>query len=187
MAGLLAGGLTFLVVPVGPAFADHDHGRGAGHQAERAAGPRADEAAVDWPAVPAGGTPGAATGAATAAATALTEDTDANDGGTPDNVADAGDDQHPSGRDRSVEPGGSGNQGRSPSDPDAGGNGGADKPGGPGGDDLADQDGNNGCGNDDDFEDDNNGNCRKRSPTPAGDSGGQPGGGQPGGGGQPAV
>ena len=69
--------------------------------------------------------------------------------------------------DRSVENGGSGNQGNAQSDPDDDGNGpdrsngGADKPGGPGGDDLADQDGNNGCGNDDDFEDDNEGHCRR--------------------------
>ena len=90
---------------------------------------------------------------------AFTEDTDTNDGGTPNNVVDDGDNQHPSGRDRSVEPGGSGNQGNSPSDPDGDSNGGPDKPNGPGGVDLADQDGNNGCGNDDDFEDDNNGNC----------------------------
>jgi hypothetical protein len=74
---------------------------------------------------------------------------------------------HPSGKDRSVEPGGSGTQGRSESDPDDDGhgpdrsNGGPDKPGGSGGVDLSDQDGNNGCGNDDDFEDDNEGWCGK--------------------------
>ncbi len=95
----------------------------------------------------------------------VTEDDDDNDGGTPNNVVDDGDNRHPSGKDRSVEHGGSGNQGNSASDPDDDGNGpdrsngGADKPGGPGGVDLADQDGNNGCGNDDDFEDDNEGNC----------------------------
>jgi hypothetical protein len=88
-----------------------------------------------------------------------TEDDDTNDGGTPNNVADDGDNRHPSGKDRSVEHGGSGNQGKSASDPDGMTNGGADKPNGPGGIDKADQDGNNGCGNDDDFEDDNNGNC----------------------------
>jgi hypothetical protein len=94
-----------------------------------------------------------------------TEDNDTNDGGTPNNVPDEGDNQHPSGKDRSVEPGGSGDQGRSPSDPDDDGrgpdrsNGGPDKPNGSGGVDLADQDGNNGCGNDDDFEDDNEGWC----------------------------
>ena len=105
---------------------------------------------------------------------AVTEDTDHNDGGTPDNVADSGDNRHPSGRDRSVEHGGSGNQGRSASDPDDDGrgpdrsNGGPDKPGGSGGRDLADQDGNNGCGNDDDFEDDNEGWCgRQRAARPA--------------------
>jgi hypothetical protein len=78
--------------------------------------------------------------------------------GTPD----AGDNRHPSGKDRSVEPGGSWPQGRSRSDPDGMENGGADKPGGSGGIDKADQDGNNGCGNDDDFEDDNNGLCLGR-------------------------
>ncbi len=90
---------------------------------------------------------------------AVTEDNDTNDGDTPNNVVDDGDNRHPSGRDKSVEHGGSGNQGKSQSDPDGDSNGGVDKPGGDGGADLADQDGNNGCGNDDDFEDDNNGNC----------------------------
>ena len=105
------------------------------------------------------------------ASTSYTEDTDTNDGGTRNNVADEGDNRHPSGRDRSVEQGGSGNQGRSESDPDDNDrgpertNGGADKPNGPGGDDLADQDGNNGCGNDDDFEDDNEGWCGKPADT----------------------
>ena len=103
--------------------------------------------------------------------TAYTEDTDTNDGGTPNNQPDEGDNAHPSGKDRSVENGNSGNQGKSESDPDDNGkgpertNGGPDKPNGSGGVDLADQDGNNGCGNDDDFEDDNEGWC-----------GGKPGG-----------
>jgi len=76
-----------------------------------------------------------------------------------------GDNAHPSGKDRSVEPGGSGTQGNSPSDPDDDGRGpdrlneGTDKPGQGGGVDTDDQDGNNGCGNDDDFEDDNEGLC----------------------------
>jgi hypothetical protein len=97
--------------------------------------------------------------------TTFTEDNDTNDGGTPNNVPDEGDNKHPSGKDRSVEHGKSGNQGNSESDPDDDGhgpdrsNGGPDKPNGSGGDDLADQDGNNGCGNDDDFEDDNEGWC----------------------------
>jgi hypothetical protein len=111
-------------------------------------------------------------------ATHHTEDTDTNDGGTPNNVADAGDDRHPSGKDRSVEKGKSGNQGRSESDPDDDGkgpdrsNGGADKPNGSGGVDKADQDGNNGCGNDDDFEDDNEGWCgRKPKKATAPDAG----------------
>jgi hypothetical protein len=85
------------------------------------------------------------------------------------------DNQHPSGNDRSEEPGGSGNQGKSESAPDdnvgpmrnecgastaSDPRGGCtDKPGGSGGIDLHDQDGNNGCGNDDDFDDDNNGHC----------------------------
>ena len=88
-----------------------------------------------------------------------TEDNDTNDGGTPNNVSDDGDNAHPSGKDRSVENGGSGTQGKSQSDPDGDSNGGPDKANGSGGVDKADQDGNNGCGNDDDFEDDNNGNC----------------------------
>ncbi|HJR44721.1 MAG TPA: hypothetical protein VJ927_03895 [Actinomycetota bacterium] len=90
-------------------------------------------------------------------------------------TADEGDNAHPSGKDRSVENGGSGNQGRSESNPDDSkgpmryeGTQGDDKPAGPGGTDLADQDGNNGCGNDDDFDDDNNGWCGKpvRTTTP---------------------
>jgi hypothetical protein len=105
--------------------------------------------------------------------TSYTEDNDTNDGGTPNNQPDAGDNAHPSGKDKSVEHGNSGNQGNSESDPDDDGrgpdrsNGGPDKPNGSGGDDLADQDGNNGCGNDDDFEDDNEGWCGK--PKPPGD------------------
>src|SRR4051794_37336341 len=101
----------------------------------------------------------------------VTEDTDTNDGGTPNNVADSGDNQHPSGKDRSVEHGGSGNQGNTSADPDDDGhgpdrsNGGPDVPGGSGGVDKADQDRNNGCGNDDDFEDDNEGWCG-RHPRP---------------------
>jgi hypothetical protein len=90
----------------------------------------------------------------------VTEDNDSD--GVPNNVPDDGDNKHPSGRDRSVENGNSGNQGNSPSDPDGMSNGGADKPGGTGGVDQHDQDGNNGCGNDDDFEDDNNGKCLGR-------------------------
>ncbi|MBA2725591.1 MAG: hypothetical protein H0U53_06345, partial [Actinobacteria bacterium] len=95
----------------------------------------------------------------------VTEDNDTNDGGTPNDVPDVGDNQHPSGKDRSVEEGGSENQGSSDSDPDDDTrgpertNGGPDKADGSGGVDLADQDGNNGCGNDDDFEDDNEGLC----------------------------
>jgi hypothetical protein len=98
--------------------------------------------------------------------TEYTEDNDTNDGGTPNNQPDEGDNRHPSGKDRSVENGGSGNQGKSESDPDGNSNGGRDKPNGSGGLDLADQDGNNGCGNDDDFEDDNNGNCGGRQGKP---------------------
>jgi hypothetical protein len=102
--------------------------------------------------------------------TAYTEDNDTNDGSTPNNEPDEGDNAHPSGKDRSVEAGNSGNQGNSESDPDDDGrgpertNGGPDKPNGAGGVDLADQDGNNGCGNDDDFEDDNEGHCRGLRP-----------------------
>jgi hypothetical protein len=104
--------------------------------------------------------------------TAYTEDDDTNDGGTPNNVADDGDNAHPSGKDKSVEHGKSGNQGKSESNPDDSkgpmryeGELGDDKPNGPGGEDLADQDGNNGCGNDDDFDDDNNGWCGKPTDT----------------------
>lgn len=103
-----------------------------------------------------------------ASETGMTEDNDTNDNDTPNNVEDEGDNAHPSGNDRSIEHGHSGNQGSSTSDPDDDTrgpertNGGVDKADGPGGADLADQDGNNGCGNDDDFEDDNEGWCSKR-------------------------
>lgn len=103
------------------------------------------------------GTPG---GAAT-----ITENNDSD--GVLNNISDEGDNLHPSGKDRSVEPGGSGDQGRSASTPDQDGrgperdNGGTDKPDGPGGADIFDQDRNNGCGNDDDFDDDNEGWCGK--------------------------
>ena len=100
--------------------------------------------------------------------TSYTEDNDTNDDDTPNNVSDDNDNAHPSGKDRSVENGSSGNQGNSESHPDDSkgpmryeGEIGADKANGPGGTDLADQDGNNGCGNDDDFDDDNNGWCGK--------------------------
>ena len=102
---------------------------------------------------------GGPSNASQAGGTVVTEDNDI-DGfpNTPDPAGDT-DNQHPSGKDRSSESGGSGNQGKSGSDPDGNTNGGADKPGGTGGVDQLDQDGNNGCGNDDDFEDDNEGHC----------------------------
>jgi hypothetical protein len=99
-------------------------------------------------------------------AAAITENNDSD--GVLNNIPDEGDNLHPSGKDRSVEPGGSGDQGRSASTPDQDGrgperdNGGTDKPNGPGGADILDQDRNNGCGNDDDFDDDNEGWCGKR-------------------------
>ena len=75
--------------------------------------------------------------------------------------SDDGDNNHPSGKDRSIEYGKSKPQGNAQSDPDDDNrgpdrtNGGADQIGSPGGIDKEDQDNNNGCGNDDDFEDDN--------------------------------
>jgi hypothetical protein len=107
--------------------------------------------------------------------TVTTEDNDA------DGVSNAGDtneSHHPSGKDRFLESGRSGNQGKSESDPDdnvgpmrreelpcdndpRGADKCTDKPGGSGGHDTLDQDGNNGCGNDQDFDDDNNGWCGK--------------------------
>ncbi|MGH2749194.1 MAG: hypothetical protein ACRDKB_14930 [Actinomycetota bacterium] len=104
-----------------------------------------------------------------------TEDND-NDGvpNSPDPEGDS-DNKHPSGKDKHDEPGGSGNQGRTQSNPDNDGRGPernscpgsgegecVDQPGGDGGVDQLDQDGNNGCGNDDDFEDDNEGLCLGR-------------------------
>lgn len=66
---------------------------------------------------------------------------------------------HPSGKDRYVENGDSGTQGKAAHDPDGDYNYGVDQAGEDGGLYLIDQDGNNGCGNDQDFEDDNNGRC----------------------------
>ena len=104
-----------------------------------------------------------------------------SDSGTADEddhaTADDGDNAHPSGKDRSVENGGSANQGKSESNADDSkgpmryeGGQGDDKPQGPGGTDRDDQDGNNGCGNDDDFDDDSNGWCGK----PAGEDNNPP-------------
>lgn len=104
-----------------------------------------------------------------------TEDND-DDGhpNSPDPEGDS-DNKHPSGKDKHDEPGGSGNQGKTQSNPDNDGRGPernscegsgegkcVDQPGGDGGVDELDQDGNNGCGNDDDFEDDNEGLCLGR-------------------------
>jgi hypothetical protein len=135
-------------------------------------------ALADKPADAGGGPPSTPPGQAKTAdkgppatdTTVVTEDND-NDGvpNAPDPVGDA-DNQHPSGKDKHVEAGGSGNQGKAAAEPDQNGNGperdagGLDQPGGPGGEDILDQDGNNGCGNDDDFEDDNEGLCGGNKP-----------------------
>ncbi|HYH28241.1 MAG TPA: hypothetical protein VEA19_05650 [Actinomycetota bacterium] len=103
----------------------------------------------------------------------VTEDDDSD--GVKNNIPDDGDNAHPSGKDRSVEHGGSRDQGSSKSEPDQDGKGperdtkGTDKPGGTGGADIYDQDGNNGCGNDDDFDDDNEGHCRRNRGSVPGD------------------
>lgn len=147
---LLLAIIASLVVAVAPAWAHHKdgHDNGGGHSSSERDGDGDADSDSD---------------------TAYTEDNDTNDGNTPNNVPDEGDNQHPSGKDRSVENGGSGTQGKSESNPDdtngprrcEGQCGSPDKPNGMGGEDLADQDGNNGCGNDDDFDDDNNGWCGK--------------------------
>lgn len=85
-----------------------------------------------------------------------------------EDVGDSTESQHPSGNDRNIEPGKSGTQGKSTSNPDGDG---ADKRrssrdgsfGGTQGN--GDWDDNNGCGNDNDFADDNNGNCGGKSKT----------------------
>jgi hypothetical protein len=162
---LLVGGLVAaaaLAFGTSPAMADPGNGQSAEHAqaAPAPSDPQADHAANDHAAEDHG-----SSGHDAASSSTVTEDTDTNDGGTPNNVADDGDNRHPSGRDRSVESGGSGNQGNAMHDPDDDGhgpdrsNGGIDQPDGSGGIDRADQDGNNGCGNDDDFEDDNEGWC----------------------------
>ena len=156
LAALMVVGL--MVFMATPAFAHHkaDHEQGQGNSNEAGAVSDRDGDADS------------------SSSTAYTEDNDTNDGGTPNNVSDEGDNAHPSGKDRSVENGGSGTQGKSESNPDDSkgpmryeGALGDDKPNGPGGTDLADQDGNNGCGNDDDFDDDNNGWCGKPKVAPA--------------------
>ena len=98
-------------------------------------------------------------------------DTTVDESEADESTADEGDNQHPSGKDRSVEnsPSSNPNQGKAESNPDdsrgprrsEGVAGEDDKPNAGGGEDPADQDGNNGCGNDDDFDDDNNGWCGK--------------------------
>lgn len=153
--------IALLALMATPALAHHkaDHTQGGGN--EKSADAASDDGASDRDG-----------DADSSTSTAYTEDNDTNDGGTANNVADEGDNAHPSGKDRSVENGGSGNQGKSESNPDDSkgpmryeGALGDDKPNGPGGTDLADQDGNNGCGNDDDFDDDNNGWCGKPKKT----------------------
>lgn len=144
---------ALLAFQVTPAFAHHGDTHEGGQSAQTDDGARDQDGDAD-----------------SSSSTSYTEDNDRNDNNTPNNRVD-GDNYHPSGKDRSVENGGSGNQGNSESDPDDDGrgqdrtNGGPDKPNGSGGDDLADQDGNNGCGNDDDFEDDNEGWCGKPNET----------------------
>ena len=150
-AAALAVMMTVLLVLAAPSWAHHKAGHSQGGGKSAAAGKSGG----------AGGNGGGSS------SSGYTEDNDTNDNNTPNNVPDGGDNAHPSGNDKSVEPGNSGNQGNSSSDPDDDGrgpdrsNGGPDKPNGSGGVDLADQDGNNGCGNDDDFEDDNEGWCGK--------------------------
>jgi hypothetical protein len=146
--------MTLLAMTAAPALADLDAGAGSMTDAIRSGSTGFGTTDNDGDADSDSGT-------------TYTEDNDTNDG-TANNVADDGDNAHPSGKDRSVENGGSGTQGKAESNPDDSkgpqryeGARGDDKANGPGGKDLADQDGNNGCGNDDDFDDDNNGWCGK--------------------------
>ena len=152
--------IALVALTAAPALAHHkvDHTQGGGNDAAASDGTTSDHDGD----------------ADSDSSTAYTEDNDTNDGGTPNNVTDDGDNAHPSGKDRSVENGGSGTQGKSESNPDDSkgpmryeGELGDDKANGPGGTDLADQDGNNGCGNDDDFDDDNNGHCGRKKDTTA--------------------
>ena len=157
----LLGIVALLAFSATPAFAHHkaDHENGPGSSNDRTEKSTSSDHDGD----------------AGSESTAYTEDSD-NDG-----AARAGGDSeslHPSGKDRRTEAGGSGNQGKSESDPDdnvgpmrkecssdgpvdpRGGC--TDKPNGAGGVYDTDQDGNNGCGNDQDFDDDNNGWCGKK-------------------------
>ena len=152
--------LGLLVFMASPALAHHrdDHTQGQGNQAGAVSDHDGD--------------------ADSSGSTAYTEDNDTGDYDDPNradetnNIEDDGDNAHPSGKDRSVESGGSGTQGKSESNPDDSkgpmryeGKIGDDKANGAGGVDRADQDGNNGCGNDDDFDDDNNGHCGRPAPA----------------------
>ncbi len=168
ISGLISALASLAIVAVAPGFAHHaeDHAQGDGRPA---ASPTPGNNGSDHDG-----------DADSDPDTTETEDTDDNDNNTPNNVPDEGDNQHPSGNDKSVENGNSGNQGNSESDPDDDGRGpercepesartsgdgtcGPDKPNGTGGTDKADQDGNNGCGNDDDFDDDNEGLCGRNT------------------------
>ncbi|MDQ3986501.1 MAG: hypothetical protein M3280_08395 [Actinomycetota bacterium] len=168
--GLFVAFFLLLVVMASPAVAHHKPGHGGGPPVHSSSG-------GNPPSTSGGGFAGDHDGDADLDPGTVEKETD--------NVSDAGDNAHPSGKDRSVEKTWSGsanpNQGKSESDPDdnvgpqrreCGGDpstdprgGCTDKPNGAGGRDLGDQDGNNGCGNDDDFDDDNNGWCGKPKPT----------------------
>ena len=158
-----SGSILMLALMAGPAFAHHRGGHEGGPPDQQEAS--SDEEAPS--------SPSSTKKPSVNSETAVTEETD-DDGvpNAPDPLGDT-DNAHPSGNDKHVEAGGSGNQGKAVSDPDDDGRGpdrtnrGVDQPGGPGGLDILDQDGNNGCGNDDDFEDDNEGNCGGKPSGPS--------------------
>ena len=175
VAALCSAVASLMIVAVGPGFSKPDNA--SDKAADKGASASGEEHSNS------GGNSAASNGAGSKAAESKGTgggsssdhdgDHDSNPG-TPleddHDTADAGDNAHPSGKDRSVEHGKSGNQGKAESNPDDSkgpqrfeGGRGDDKPQGPGGLDRADQDGNNGCGNDDDFDDDNNGHCGKPS------------------------
>jgi len=177
VAALCSALASLLIVAVGPGFSKGDSASDKAGGNSEATAPASSDAGGNSAASNAGGNSAAPKGAAGGS----TSDHDGDHDSDPSTAleddhttADTDDNEHPSGKDRSVEHGKSGNQGKAESNPDdskgpqrfedksrgeAGR--GDDKPQGPGGTDRADQDGNNGCGNDDDFDDDNNGHCGK--------------------------
>jgi len=179
VAALCSALASLLIVAVGPGFSKSDNASDKSSDKAAAASDNGSANAADSNA---GGNDGGPKAASTGSTSDHDGDHDSDSTTTLEDdhdTSDAGDNAHPSGKDRSVENGKSGNQGKAESNPDDSkgpqrfeGGRGDDKPQGPGGTDRDDQDGNNGCGNDDDFDDDNNGHCGRPASPPSNPPGG---------------